>query len=70
MQKQTGVKELTAHTLRRTMATKSLAGGMDSHILSRMLGHADLQMMRRYAAVNAALVQKTAEEHSVVDNLD
>lgn len=70
MQQQTGIEHLTAHTLRRTMATRSLAGGMDSHILSRMLGHVDLQMMRRYAAMNAELVQKTSEQHSVVDNLD
>jgi len=70
MQKQTGIDHLTAHTLRRTMATKSLAGGMDSHILSRMLGHADMQMMRRYAAINRETIQAASAKHSVVDNLD
>ncbi len=48
MQTETSIDHLTAHTLRRTMATQSLTNGMDAYILSRMLGHADMQMMRRY----------------------
>lgn len=70
MQRETGLDQLTAHTLRRTMATRSLAGGMDAYILSQMLGHADLQMMRRYAAMNKETVQAQVEKFSVVDNLD
>lgn len=68
MQAETGIEHLTAHTLRRTMATKSLAGGMDAYVLARMLGHADLQMMKRYAAINKETMQKQAERFSVVDN--
>ena len=52
------------------MATKSLAAGMDAYILSRMLGHADMQMMRRYAVMNKELMQEQAEKFSVVDNLE
>ena len=70
MQGQTSIDHLTAHTLRRTMATKSLSAGMDAYILSRMLGHADMQMMRRYAAMNKELIQEQAERFSVVDNLE
>jgi site-specific recombinase XerD len=70
MQQQTGIDHLTAHTLRRTMATKSLENGMDAYILSQMLGHADMQMMRRYAAMNRETIQAASEKCSVVDNLE
>lgn len=68
MQEQSGVEILTAHTLRRTMATKSLESGIDSYLLAIMLGHKDLQMLRRYVRLNKTPVIKAAE-HSVVDNL-
>ena len=70
MQAETSIDHLTAHTLRRTMATQSLTNGMDAYILSRMLGHADMQMMRRYAAMNRETIQQAAEKYSVVDNLE
>ncbi len=70
MQGQTGVDTLTAHTLRRTMATKSLENGMDAYVLARMLGHADMQMLRRYVAMNRKLIQQAGEMYSVVDNLE
>ncbi len=70
MRRETSIDHLTAHCLRRTMATKSLAGGMDTYILSQMLGHADLQMMRRYAAMNQETVQRASAEFSVIDNLE
>lgn len=70
MQKQTGIEHLTAHTLRRTMATKSLENGMDAYILARLLGHTDMQMMRRYAAMNRETIQAASAKYSVVDNLD
>lgn len=70
MQQQTGIDHLTAHTLRRTMATRALENGIDAYILSRMLGHGDMQMMRRYAAMNKDTVQQAAERFSVVDNLE
>ena len=69
LQKETGIPHLTAHTVRRTMATRLLRGGMDAYVLSRMLGHSDMQVLRRYAAVDAELVRKATEDHSVVDNL-
>ncbi len=43
-----GVETLTAHTLRRTFAITALRGGMDIHILARLMGHADIQVLWRY----------------------
>lgn len=66
----TGVDHLTCHTLRRTMATRSLENGMDAYVLARMLGHADTQTLRKYAAVNQETIQRQAGQFGVVDNLD
>ena len=69
MQHESRVDNLTAHTLRRTMATKSLDSGMDAYLLARMLGHGDLQMLQRYIRLNKKPVIAASEQHSVVDNL-
>lgn len=70
MQQQSGVGTLTAHTLRRTMATKSLDNGIDAYVLARMLGHSDLQMLRRYVRLNKKPVIHASDMFSVVDNLE
>ena len=69
IQEQTGIDTLTAHTLRRTMATKSLDNGMDAYVLAQMLGHADTQTLRKYVKVNKSTIQKQADQFGVVDNL-
>lgn len=43
-----GVDVLTAHALRRTFAITALRGGMDIHVLARLMGHADTQVLWRY----------------------
>jgi integrase/recombinase XerC/integrase/recombinase XerD len=43
-----GVDTLTAHALRRTFAITALRGGMDVHMLARLMGHADTQVLWRY----------------------
>jgi integrase/recombinase XerD len=70
MQEQSGVERLTAHTLRRTMATKSLESGLDAYIVARLLGHADLQMLRRYVQLRKEPFIKIGETCSVVDSLE
>lgn len=70
MQHESGVLNLTAHTLRRIMATKSLENGMDAWVLARLLGHADLQMLRKYVRLNKQPVVRASELYSVVDSLD
>lgn len=69
MQNESGVDNLTAHTLRRTMATKALENGMEPYLLARILGHADLQMLNRYVRLRKAPVIAASEQFSVVDNL-
>lgn len=69
MREETGIETLTAHTLRRTMTTKALANGMNLHVLSQILGHADVAMLKRYAAVGRELIQQQSQLYGVVDRL-
>jgi integrase len=38
------VKPLTIHSLRHTSATLALAAGVDVHVVSKRLGHADIKI--------------------------
>ncbi len=69
MREETGIDHLTAHTVRRTMATRSLRNGVDAYVLAQMLGHSDLTTLRRYALVDEELIRAVGENNSVIDNL-
>lgn len=69
MREETGIEDLTPHTLRRTMATMLLERGVDSFVLQRMLGHASIEQLKRYAAVSGGTIQRTVDEYSVVDRM-
>lgn len=68
IQEETGVG-VTAHTLRRTMATKAIENGMNIYVLAKMLGHVDTQMLRKYAVVSRKTIQEQSKQFSVVDHL-
>lgn len=70
MRRDCGVENLTAHTLRRTMATKSLESGLDAYIVARLLGHADLQMLRKYVRLSRTSATRITDGFSVVDDLE
>ena len=42
------IPNVTAHNLRRTFALKCLRGGMNIHVLARLMGHADIAVLERY----------------------
>lgn len=48
LQKSTGIAHVTAHALRRTFALNCLRGGMNVHVLARLMGHADVAVLARY----------------------
>jgi integrase len=68
LSKRTGIP-FSTHSCRRTMATLSLASGMDLIALQRILGHADIAMTAKYVAYVAddLLIQHAA--HSPMDGL-
>lgn len=45
-----GVKEAGLHSFRRAFALASLRAGMDVYSLQKLMGHADLTVLRRYLA--------------------
>lgn len=63
-----GVK-LTAHALRRSFATMSLAGGISPFHLKTLMGHADLSTTRRYLRLPDEDLRKAHEASSPVDRM-
>ena len=64
-----GVKNLTAHALRRTFAVSCLRAGMSVYVLARLMGHADIEVLRNYLPLTD---DDTAAGHAAagpVDNL-
>ena len=69
IQKRTGIEHCHAHTLRRTMALNSLRSGMNIYILAKMMGHADIYVLKQYLDMVQDDVRGAAKKHGVVDNL-
>lgn len=63
-----GVEHCHPHTFRRTFALWSLRAGMDIYSLQRLMGHADLTMLRRYLALVEADLQTAHRRHGPVDS--
>ncbi len=63
-----GVDHCHPHTFRRTFALWSLRAGMDIYSLQRLMGHADLTMLRRYLALVEADLQTAHRRHGPVNS--
>jgi integrase len=58
----------TLHDFRRAFALNMLRNGVDIFALQRLMGHSDLQIMRRYLAQNNEDNQLAHMRGSPVDN--
>jgi integrase/recombinase XerD len=64
-----GVKAPSLHSFRRAFALASLRAGMDIVSLQRLLGHADLSVIRRYLAQTEDDLAEAHRKASPVDRL-
>lgn len=64
-----GVPAPTLHSFRRAFALACLRGDMDVYSLQRLMGHADLSMLRRYLAQTSEDVRKAHQRSGPVDRL-
>lgn len=69
LRKATGIAICSAHTFRRTFAINCLRNGMDIFVLAKLMGHADLTVLRQYLALVQDDLQKAQQRSGVVDNL-
>jgi integrase len=56
-----GIRQVTFHTLRHSVATLLLAQGVPSAVILDVLGHQDVRMLRRYQHVTDSLRQDAAD---------
>ncbi len=61
-------KRPSLHDFRRAFALNMLRNGVVVFSLQRLLGHSDLQVMRRYLAHNNTHIQAAHVRGSPVDN--
>lgn len=62
-----GVANVHPHTFRRSFALWSLRSGMNIYALQRLMGHGDLQMLRRYLALVEEDLANAHREHGPID---
>ncbi len=64
-----GVANCHPHTFRRTFALWSLRSGMDIYALQQLMGHSDLQILRRYLALQEDDLKEAHRKHGAVDSM-
>ena len=67
--KAAGIKAPTLHAFRRTFAITALRNGMDVFALQRLMGHADLTVLRRYLAQTDEDLKLAHRKHSPAESL-
>ncbi len=66
---QANIPEPSPHDFRRAFALLSLRGGMDVYSLQRLMGHADLDILRRYLAQTEQDLREAHAKAGPVDRL-
>ena len=64
-----GVDHCHPHTFRRTMALWSLRNGMNIFALQQIMGHSDLEVLRKYLALVGQDLEDAHREHGAVDHM-
>lgn len=67
--KSAGVDNCSPHSFRRTFALWALRSGMNIYELQRLMGHADIQILRRYLALVEHDLASAHKRSGPVDNI-
>jgi site-specific recombinase XerD len=60
---------VTCHAFRRTFAIEFLRGGGNIYVLAKLMGHAGIEMLRRYLAITDDDLKAAHEKYSPGDNM-
>lgn len=63
------IQEWGAHSFRRTFALQALRNGMDIFSLQLLMGHSDLQVLRRYLAQSNEDLQNAHRKADILDRM-
>ncbi len=69
LRKAATVPKLTAHAMRRTFALNALRAGMNIFVLAKLMGHADLTVLRQYLQLVEDDLQDAHKRAAVVENM-
>lgn len=69
IRRRSGVAICTCHTFRRTFALTCLRNGMNIYVLARLMGHADITILRQYLALAEEDLQEAHRQFGAVDSL-
>lgn len=70
IEKRSDVQDVTCHGFRRTFALEFLRGGGNIYVLARLMGHSDIDVLRRYLAIAQDDLKAAHEKYGPGDNLD
>lgn len=65
-----GVKTCRAHSFRRTFALTCLRNGMNIYVLAKLMGHADISVLRHYLAIVEEDLQEAHARFGTVDGMN
>jgi site-specific recombinase XerD len=69
LRRATQVRHCCPHAMRRTFAINCLRGGMNIYVLARLMGHADITVLRHYLELVQDDLQNAHQQAAVVDKL-
>jgi integrase/recombinase XerD len=69
LQERSGVATCTCHAFRRTFALNCLRNGMNIYVLARLMGHADITILRQYLPLVEDDLQDAHARFGAVDRL-
>ena len=69
LRRRSGVEICTCHTFRRTFAITCLRNGMNIYALARLMGHADIAILRQYLALVQEDLREAHRQFGAVDSL-